>query len=51
MKQLAANHSNVDIIEHYNLSDQNGFLNPSFGRFKKGRYQILMILYTLGTMV
>ena len=36
LKQLAANHNNVDIIEHYNLVDQNGFLNPSLGRFKKG---------------
>ena len=36
LKQLAANHSNVDIIEHYNLVDQNGFLNPILGRFKKG---------------
>ena len=36
LKQLAANHSNVDIIEHYNLGDLNGFINPSLGRFKKG---------------
>ena len=36
LKQLAANHSSVDIIEHYNLVDLNGFLNPSLGRFRKG---------------
>ena len=35
-KQLAANLGNVDTIEHFNLVDESGFLNPSFGRFKRG---------------
>ena len=33
-KQLAANHGNVDLIEHFNLVDVNGFLDPNLGRYK-----------------
>ena len=36
LKQLAANHGNVDVIEHFNLVDVNGFLDPNLGRFKRG---------------
>ena len=36
LKQLAANQGNVDVIEHFNLVDVNGFLDPNLGRFKRG---------------
>ena len=35
-RQLAANHGNVDIVEHFNLVDERGFLNPTLGRYKRG---------------
>ena len=36
LKKLAANCGNVSIIEHHNLLDNNGFLNPVLGRYKRG---------------
>ena len=36
LRQLAANHSNTYIIEHFNLVNENGFLDPNLGRFKRG---------------
>ena len=35
-KKLASNHRNVNVIEHHNLLDQFGFLNPVLGRYKRG---------------
>ena len=36
LKKIAANHRNIYVIEHHNLLDQFGFLNPVLGRHKKG---------------
>ena len=36
LKELASNHRNLNIIEHHNLVDQFGFLNPVLGRYKRG---------------
>ena len=36
LKKLAAKCGNVSIIEHHNLLDENGFLNPVLGRYKRG---------------
>ena len=36
LKKLASNHRNVNVIEHHNLLDQFGFLNPVLGRYKRG---------------
>ena len=36
IKRLAANSRNINVIEHSNLVDQFGFLNPVLGRHKRG---------------
>ena len=36
LKTLASNHRNLVVIEHHNLLDQFGFLNPILGRYKRG---------------
>ena len=36
IKQLVANHNNLNVIEHSNLVDSNGFLNPLLGRYRNG---------------
>ena len=36
LRNIAANIENVQIIEHYNLVNENGFLNPLFGRYRNG---------------
>ena len=36
LKKLASNHRNLTVIEHHNLVDQFGFLNPILGRYKRG---------------
>ena len=35
-KNSAANSKNIFIVEHNNLVDQYGFLDPLLGRFKRG---------------
>ena len=35
-KKLAFNHPNIDIVEHNNLTDSNGYLDANLGRFSNG---------------